>query len=69
MNWKPVMIFYAKTTAWVIIPLVLAVLLGNYIGQSNQALFFGCIMIGFGITCNGIYKEIKEYKKTLNNGK
>jgi len=25
-------------------------------------------MVGFGITCAGIYKEIKEYKKTLNNG-
>jgi len=65
--WKPVMIFYAKTTSWIIFPLVLAVLASNYLNKSgNQTVFFVFIMIGFGITCSGVYKEIKEYKKDLD---
>jgi len=63
--WRPVMVFYGKTTSWVILPLILAILLGKYFSESNQILFFILIMIGFGITCFGIYSEIKEYKKRL----
>lgn len=60
-------VFYAKTTSWIIFPLVLGLILGRYVGNStgSQALFFGIIMVGFGITCFGIYREIKEYKKSL----
>jgi len=61
------MVFYVKTTSWIIIPLVLGLIFGNYVSNStgSQTLFFISIMIGFGITCFGIYKEIKEYKKSL----
>jgi hypothetical protein len=66
--WKPIMIFYVKITSWIAIPLILAILVGNYIGKSigNQTLFFIFIMIGFGISCFGIYREIKKYKKNLD---
>ena len=57
------MFFYAKTTSWVIFPLVLALIAGQF--TENQTLFFVLLMIGFGITCFGIYKEIKQYKKDL----
>ena len=66
MNWQPVIIFYVKTTAWVVLPLVIGLIVGNF--TKNQMFFFISLMVGFGITCAGIYKEIKEYKKTLNNG-
>ena len=64
---KPVLIFYAKTTSWIIFPLLLGVLAGKYVGQStgSQILFFAFIMLGFGVTCFGIYREIKNYKKDL----
>jgi len=67
MNWTPVIVFYVKTTSWIIFPLILGLLVGKYVGNStgSQVLFFIAIMIGFGITCFGIYKEIKEYKKSL----
>jgi F0F1-type ATP synthase assembly protein I len=75
VNWKPVIIFYVKTTSWIIFPLVIGLLLGKYVSQSaqSQALFFIFMMVGFGITCFGIYREVKEYKKSLeknqkNNG-
>ena len=65
---KPVLIFYIKTTSWIIFPLVLGLLAGKYVGKSfgSQSLFFAFIMAGFGITCSGIYKEIKKYKKSLD---
>jgi hypothetical protein len=66
--WRPVMVFYAKSTAWVIFPLILALLVNRYFsnGESNQSLMLAFLMAGFGLTCFGIYKEIKKYKKTLD---
>ena len=71
-DWKKqVLYFYAKTTSWIIFPLFLAVLASNYLNKSgDQTMFFIFIMTGFGITCSGVYKEIKQYKKDLEkNGK
>ena len=70
--WKPVMIFYVKTMSWIIIPLILGIILGKYVGKStgNQVLFFAIIIFSFLITCFGIYREIKKYKNDLEkNGK
>ena len=70
--WKPVVVFYVKTTSWIIIPLLLAVFGGKYVSNTmgSQAIFFVCLMLGFGVTCYGIYREIKLYKKDLDkNGK
>jgi F0F1-type ATP synthase assembly protein I len=60
---KSVMLFYAKTTAWVVLPLAIGLVAGKF--TQSQTLFFLFLMIGFGITCYGIYKEIKQYKKQL----
>ena len=56
-------VFYVKTTAWVVLPLVIGLIAGKF--TESQTLFFVFLMIGFGITCFGIYKEIKQYKKNL----
>jgi len=71
-NWlKPVLIFYVKTTSWIIFPLLLGVLGGSYVSKSvgSQIIFFIFVILGFLITCLGIYREIKNYKKSLENGK
>lgn len=64
---RPVLVFYAKTTSWIIFPLLLAVLAGEYVSSStgSQVLFFVFVILGFVVTCLGIYKEIKDYKKNL----
>lgn len=72
--WRPVLFFYIKTTSWIIFPLLLGVLGGQYVSKSvgSQVLFFVFVMLGFLITCLGIYREIKQYKKGLEinkNGK
>ena len=65
---KPVFIFYAKTTSWIVFPLIIGFFIAKYFGKSigSQTLFFVIIMISFGITCYGIYREIKQYKKGLD---
>lgn len=67
--WMPVMIFYAKTTSWIILPLVLSVFGGRYVSKTigSQVVFFLFVILGFLITCFGIYREIKNYKKTIDN--
>ena len=65
--WKPVMFFYVKTTSWIVLPLLFGVLAGGYVGKSvgSQTVFFLFVMLGFAVTCFGIYREIKQYKKSL----
>jgi len=67
--WKPVLIFYAKTTSWIIFPLIIALIGGRYVGKTvgSQTVFFLFVITGFLITCLGIYREIKQYKKNLDN--
>ncbi|MEI8270152.1 MAG: hypothetical protein WCG45_02175 [bacterium] len=69
--WKPVMFFYVKTTSWIIIPLVVGYFGGKYVGKTigSQVLFFVFVMLGFLVTCLGIYREIKQYKKSLEPNK
>ncbi|MCX6755157.1 MAG: hypothetical protein NT068_01260 [Candidatus Nomurabacteria bacterium] len=66
--WKPVMVFYIKTTSWIILPVLIVVLSNKFLFkiQESSFVYLGLLALGFGITCSGIYKEIKEYQKTLN---
>ena len=63
MNWQPVIVFYVKTTSWIVLPLVVGLIAGQFV--ESQTWFFILLMVGFGITCSGIYREIKQYKKQL----
>lgn len=67
--WRPVLFFYIKTTSWIIFPLIFALFTGKYVSNSfgSQTLFFVFVMLGFGVTCFGVYREIKQYKKNLDN--
>ena len=69
--YRPVMFFYVKTTSWIILPLVLGLILGQYVNKStgSQTLFFGIMFFGFLITCYGIYREVKTYLKDLEKEK
>jgi hypothetical protein len=66
--WRPVMVFYAKSTAWVLFPLILALVVNKYFlkDYDSQNVFLAVLLAGFGITCFGIYKEIKKYKESLD---
>ena len=62
MDWSPIILFYVKTTSWIIIPLVVAIIASKKIAPAHYLLF---VIIGFGVTCFGINKEIKQYKEDL----
>lgn len=63
-NWyRPALFFYAKVTGWIVVPLVLAVVVNRYTG--SQFLFFILLAIAFIFTIYGIYREIKVYKKEI----
>ena len=66
--WRPILIFYIKTTSWIVFPLLFGVIAGAFVGKSvgSQTLFFAFVMLGFGITCFGLYREIRNYKKELD---
>lgn len=68
-DWKKqVLYFYIKTTGWIAIPVILAVILNKYMLKGEQ--LFIILGLGFIITIWGIWREIKKYKKELeNNGK
>ncbi len=57
------MMFYAKVTSWIIAPLGIA-FIATKITERND-LFFIAVIVGFLITIYGIYREIKKYKKDL----
>ena len=62
--YQPVMVFFAKTTSWVAVPAILALLIKKYLNIS-QIVFFIIIGIAFILTIYGIYREIKLYQKDL----
>ena len=68
MDWRPMIFFYVKTTSWIILPLIFSLFAGSYVSKTfgSQFLYFTFVMLGFGITCFGIYREVKVYKKSID---
>ena len=63
MDWRPIIFFYVKTTSWIVMPAILAMIVKGYL----QGVGLFVLMAGaFGVTCFGIYKEIKNYKLSLD---
>ncbi len=63
MDWRPVIFFYVKTTSWIVFPAILAMVVKGYLQGVKLLLLMA---VAFGITCLGIYKEIKDYKISLD---
>ena len=61
--WQPALIFYGKVTSWIIAPLLLAFLFSKKFTDTGW--FIVIIIAGFLITCFGIYREVKVYKKSI----
>lgn len=61
-TWRPVILFYARTTGWIVIPLIVALVLGRAVAPALELVF---VLAGFAITCYGIYREVREYKQSL----
>ncbi len=60
---KPVLMFYAKITSWIIAPLGIGFLVVKV--SESEGWLLPALILGFLITIYGIYREIKIYKRTL----
>lgn len=64
--WKPALIFYTKVTAWIVVPLLVALGAGKYLGFSDQPFALAGAMLGaFGISIYGILRSAKSVKNLL----
>lgn len=64
--WKPALIFFAKVTAWITAPLLVALGASRYLGFSDQPLALAGAMLGaFGISVYGILRSAKSVKNLL----
>lgn len=65
--YMPAFYFYGKVTSWILVPLFVAFFGGKYVKNTtgSQILFFIFVFVAFCITCFGIYREIKIYKKNV----
>ncbi len=65
-DWKVIaLVFYAKTTAWILIPALLSLFVKNFFNLNSQFIFPILIGLSFGVSCYGIFKEVKNYQKSL----
>ncbi len=63
-DWKKqVLHFYARTTGWIVVPALVAVMLNKYALNGEQ--LFVIVGISFIITVFGVWREIKKYQKSL----
>jgi len=65
--YRPALIFYAKTTSWIVGPIAIAFLVRHFMHVS-ATLFFIILGACFVLTIWGIYKEIKLYRKEFEEG-
>lgn len=64
--WKPALVFYAKTTSWIAVPLVVALIAGRSFGFSDQPLALaGAMLAAFGISVYGILRSARSVKNLL----
>ncbi len=62
--WQPVLLFYAKATGWIALPIVLASVFSKNLPDAGRIAAF---VVAFLISIWGIYREIKKYQKDINN--
>jgi predicted permease len=68
--WKDAVVFYARTTAWILFPALLLFFFSKRISQSQSDFFVIIVaVIAVCVSFYGIYKEIELYKSKQNTTK
>lgn len=68
-DWAKAMKIFVTISGWIVGPIILAVLVGNWLDEKNQNEYFFTLTfvgIAFIITCVGI---VREAKKAIENSK
>jgi len=76
-NWAPAMQIMSEISTWIVVPIVLALIVGKALdGYFNTKPFLFLAITGFAflVTCFGMYRVVKNYinklketEKTKNN--
>ena len=64
--WRPAIKVFITTTAWIAVPIILALVTGQYLDkkyQTGKSFFFGLIITAFIVTILGILKILLKYLK------
>ena len=66
--WKPAIMVSANTSAWIVGPIIIALILGKYLDSkygTSPRYFLILIIIAFVVTVGGIYRLLRKYLKKL----
>jgi F0F1-type ATP synthase assembly protein I len=71
--WRPAAALFSKVSTWVVVPIILALVVGKYLDQrfgTDPWLFLALAGLGFLVSSFGIWKEVQGYLKDIdkNNG-
>lgn len=69
-NWKSAFSLFSEISTWVVVPIILALVLGKYLdGYFHTApfIFLGFAAFGFLITIFGIVKVVGKYMKEIKD--
>ena len=61
--WKPAVVVFANTTAWIAIPIVIALILGKFLDkkyETGHTFFFVLIALAFLVTVGGIVRMLRK---------
>ena len=68
--WKPAIYVFANTSAWIVVPILVALFLGKYLDnkyESGHKYFFILMVIAFLITIFGIMKILRKYMNKMKD--
>jgi hypothetical protein len=69
--WKPALAIFSEVSAWVVVPIILALIAGKYLDEKYQTrpwIFLGLTAFAFLISSFGIVQTIRKYIKKEENG-
>ena len=67
--WRDGLIIFTKVSAYIAVPIIIALYLGKYLDEkynTNNLMFFILVAIAFLSTIYLIWKEMKIYKKKMD---
>ncbi len=68
IDWKPAFDIFSKVSTWVIVPIILALIIGKALDKhygTDPWIFLACTGLGFIISSYGIVRVVFKYMKTL----
>lgn len=67
-NWKPALEIFTRVSAWVVVPIILALVIGEALDThygTKPWIFLGLTIFGFFISSYGIVKVVTKYIKEI----